>query len=88
MTYGKYTIEAKRDFGNQPHWIRGFPVSSGYVVVLDGCNPMPGAAWFQSVAEAILACEILDAVEDASEFWTRWDEIKKASLRIASRKKR
>lgn len=60
----KYRIVIKRDFGSGPgHWLPnagntgtgnyGF-VKSGFVVVKDGCNCIPGAMWFRTVGEAML----------------------------------
>jgi hypothetical protein len=70
--YGKYQIKTKNDFGNEPYWIDGFPVSSGYIVVLNDCNVMPGATWFQTVKDAKRACDILDSVKnDSTAFWSR-----------------
>ena len=82
IQYGKYLIEEKRDFGNQFHWIDGAPVEHGYVVVLDHCNAMPGATWFQTVAEAKLACDILDSA-GPDEFWTRWKLLRDTDRLVA-----
>jgi hypothetical protein len=42
--YG-FRIERKKDMAN-------WQAKPGYVVVEKGCNPMPGAAWFTTVAGA------------------------------------
>lgn len=60
---GKYQIKIKRDFGGgKGFWMKGAGdvgtgnygfVKSGFVVVKDGCNCIPGACWFRTVDEAM-----------------------------------
>lgn len=81
----RYRIKPKRDFGPGPgYWLPnagttgtgkyGF-VKSGFVVTYDegnfkGCNAMPAATWFLTVAEAIYAIGIFERVEgNAEKFW-------------------
>lgn len=49
----KFRIVPKRDFGSTGYLIKGKHVTRGFVVVLGGCNVMPGATWFQTVADAM-----------------------------------
>lgn len=59
----KYRIAIKRDFGNgKGYWLPNAGdvgtmkfgwVKSGFVVVKDGCNCIPGAMWFRTVDEAM-----------------------------------
>jgi len=44
---------------NEPFNIDGGWVHDGFIVVSKGCNPMPGAAWFQTVGEAKFAIRVL-----------------------------
>ena len=68
--YRGYSIKPKKDFGTQGFLIEGKWVKKGYVVVKDGCNAMPGATWFRTVAEAEEAIDVLIAVDgDAELFW-------------------
>lgn len=83
IQHGDYTIEPKKDFGNQPHWIDGFPVDSGYVVVKNHGNAMPGATWFQTVREAKMACDVLDRTGDTPEFWSEWKRIQETAQALA-----
>ena len=65
-----YTVEPKRDFGNQPHLIDGKWVSEGFVVTKGGVNVMPGATWFRTVEDAldgIAAYIVVDG--DGDKFW-------------------
>lgn len=83
LKYNAYIIEPKRDFGNMPYWIDGFPVTQGYVVVKDGCNVMPGATWFQTVRDAKRACDILDRVGDTPRFWDEWKKVDEGADALA-----
>jgi hypothetical protein len=58
-TYKEHVIVDKRDFGRHPHLVNGKYVKTGFVVTYKGANIMPGAVWFQSVAEAKTAIDIL-----------------------------
>lgn len=66
-----FRIEPKRDFGaGRGYLVNGQWIKKGYVVVKDACNVMPGAAWFQTVAEAKRAIDVLIAVGGESPlFW-------------------
>lgn len=68
----KYRIVPKRDFGPGPGFlIKGQFVKRGFVVTDGHCNVMPGATWFQSIAESFRAIAILDASGGDSEtFWS------------------
>ena len=63
----KYKIKIKRDFGSGPgHWLTdagtggtgkyGF-VKTGFVVVKDHCNCIPGACWFRTIEDAMLGIQ-------------------------------
>lgn len=74
--HGKYVIEPKRDFGNEPYLIDGRWVKAGWVVCFgptceySGCNAMPGATWFETLRDAKKACDILDNSKGHSgKFW-------------------
>lgn len=77
----RYRIVAKKDWptshGLQGFWRGGEWISTGYVVVdTSGCNAMPGATWFQTIAEAVDAARIWHAARPNSDlFWKlyrRW----------------
>lgn len=77
VTYREYEIKAKRDFVDHLAYHRGFYISEGYVVVKDGCNPMPGAIWFKTVESAEECIDILIAV-GPERFWEAHKAIKAA----------
>jgi hypothetical protein len=52
-------FEIKPTHFAQPSLIKGKSVSDGFVTVAKGCNPMPGATWFQTIKEAKLAIDVL-----------------------------
>lgn len=65
-----YRIVPKRDFGTGFFLINGRQVRQGFVVTDGFCNVMPGATWFQTVADAMRALRILIEVNgDARRFW-------------------
>lgn len=76
-SYRGYTIQAKRDYADVLSFDRGFYIRDGYVVVKDGCNAMPGAAWFQTVDSARKSIDILEAVGE-KRFWEAHKMIREA----------
>jgi len=78
VIYRDYLIREKQDFGEYGFLISGFRVKTGYVVIKDGCNVMPGACWFQTVEAAMRAIDDLIESEKGtivnsgreSPFWT------------------
>ena len=73
-----YRIVAKRDFGSGPgFWIKGRFVKRGFVVTDGFCNVMPGATWFQEIADAMDALEVWLTYGD-SGFWEKWRERREA----------
>lgn len=80
-----YRIVPKRDFGSGPgFWLPGAGdtgtkkygwVKHGFVVTNGFANIMPGACWFETVAEAMEALDDLVAVNfNAEAFWARQRE--------------
>lgn len=71
IRYRTLTIVPKRDFGGQPHLIKGRAVMAGFVVIDNlCCNIMPGATWFETIEEAKHAIDVLIAVRgDSDMFW-------------------
>jgi hypothetical protein len=70
VRYRTLFIVPKRDFGGQPHLIKGKMVMKGWVVTDGLCNVMPGATWFQTKQRARFAIDVLIAVRgDAEMFW-------------------
>ena len=67
----KYRITPKRDFGPKGFWINRQWVRQGFVVTRDGCNCMPGATWFQTVAEAMAGIRALEEAGGGDAFWRR-----------------
>lgn len=70
--YAGFYIKPKRDFGESgfydSHTRRN--VKEGWVVVKDGCNPMPGATWAHTQAEATQMIDVFMAVDqDGQKFW-------------------
>lgn len=73
-TARKYRIQPKRDFGSGNGFlINGQWVKAGFVVTDGFCNVMPGATWFQTIADAFRAIVIWEmAGKRADEFWRLW----------------
>lgn len=75
----KYKIVVKRDFGSgKGFWLPGAGshgtdnygwVKSGFVVTLGGCNIMPGATWFRTIADAMRAIAVYENTSTSDEFW-------------------
>lgn len=67
----KYRIVPKRDFGPGPgFFIEGRYVKTGFVVVRNGVNVMPGATWAQTIREALVMIRVLEHVRgNADRFW-------------------
>jgi hypothetical protein len=69
IEYRGFHIKAKRDFGSYPY-SNVNTYKKGYVVVKDGCNPMPGATWATSVIGArVMIDSYIEAEGDARLFW-------------------
>ncbi len=84
VEYRGYFITRKKDFGRSPHLIDGFFTDYGFTVG-DGplTNSMPGATWFQTVAEAKQGIDDLIAAEAAGvNFWF-YRKRRKAAEKIA-----
>lgn len=65
----KYRVELRHDPGPCGFWIDGSWVKTGYVVLKDGCNPMPSALWFSSIPDALRAIRIFEYTGDTEQFW-------------------
>jgi hypothetical protein len=63
LIYRGYGIDEKRDFG------RYSQDQTGYVIIKDGCNAAPGAAWFSSIPEAKKGIDALILAKDDSNLW-------------------
>jgi hypothetical protein len=57
--YRGYEIKPKLDHPNK----------EGFVIVKDGCNAAPGAAWFQTEAKAIEGIDRLIAANGHADLW-------------------
>ena len=69
LNYRDHYIMVKRDFGGGFHMIDGMPCAFGYVVTRGGCNVIPGAGWFQTVADAEIGIDcLIEAGDDAARF--------------------
>ena len=83
-----YKIQIKRDFGpGKGHWMKGAGsagtdnygfVKSGFVVVKGGCNCIPGAGWFRTVADAMIGIEALEMTGDNAGFHETYRALKNA----------
>lgn len=70
MEYRGYEIKPKQDFSPTGYFIKGEYVKSGFNVVKDGVNVMPGAIWFQTTIEAKEAIDALTLAQDNTDlFW-------------------
>lgn len=76
-SYRGYQIQAKRDYVDVLSYDRGFYLRDGFVVVKDGCNAMPGAAWFKEIDRATQAIDILEAVGE-KRFWAAYEHVRSA----------
>lgn len=85
-----FTIQPKQDFGPTGFFVDGKYTKIGYVVVKDGCNAMPGAAWFHTIEIAKEAIDILIDV-GGEDIWNRdvgvskqfWERIRAREERTA-----
>jgi hypothetical protein len=90
LEYHGHQIVPKKDFGDGPgHLINGRYVKSGWVVVKDGGNVMPGAAWFENVDDAQFAIDLLIISGSHTDlFWaamTRYCELDTAGRMESAR---
>lgn len=75
----KYQIKLKRDWGRFGFWNPATRRNEklGWVVVLGGCNCIPGAMWFRTIADAMLAVEVHMITGDTMAFHDKYREMKK-----------
>jgi hypothetical protein len=71
IDYRGFTIKPKRDFAPEGFHLDGRITKIGYVVVRNGANPMPGAAWFTTIEQAKLGIDALIDVGYSQVWWTR-----------------
>ncbi|MGE7828864.1 hypothetical protein [Paenibacillus sp. NPDC093718] len=77
LDYRGFVIRAKLDMGDTPWQVNGNCYRKGYVVVKDGCNPIPGSGWFHSIIEAKAGIDIfLEVNGDVDSFHRRWSELR------------
>lgn len=82
----RYRIVPKRDFGSGPgYWLPGAGsvgtekyghVKRGFVVTDGLCNIMPGATWFRTIPDAMLAINIHMQTGDTMAFWDAYRNAK------------
>ena len=75
LGYRGFTIEPKLDFGSYGYRDNdGTVIKTGWIVVEDGCNALPGAIWTKTIEQA---CECIDFLlesrESGENFWTLHD---------------
>ena len=76
----KYHIKIKRDWGQYGWYCSKTRTSNrrdGFVVTHDsahGCNCMPGAAWFETIEDAMIGIQAHMNVGDCAEWY---DEVKR-----------
>ena len=86
---GKYRIKIKRDFGSgKGFWMEGAGsvgrgnygfVKSGFVVVQNGVNCIPGAGWFRTIADAMIGIKAHSLTGDTSDFYEVYRKMKAAT---------
>lgn len=70
VTYRGFTIKPKLDFGSYPHRNHGNVISTGWVVIKDGCLALPGATWSESILSARASIDIwIEANFNAEKYW-------------------
>jgi len=70
VKYRGFEIKPKLDFGQYPYRSHGNVISTGWVVIKDGCLAMPGATWSESILSARAAIDIwIESGFDAKKFW-------------------
>jgi hypothetical protein len=68
--YRGFTIQPKLDMGKIPHLSNANSYRTGWVIVKDGCNAMPGASYATSPLEAKAMIDIWIEVDyDVDKFW-------------------
>jgi hypothetical protein len=88
--YAGFHIKPKRDFGESGFYDSKTRrnVKEGWVVVKDGCNPMPGATWAHTQAEATQMIDVFMAVDqDGQKFWHLLRAINAVAAEPAVKKK-
>ena len=85
-TYKGLHIVPKLDFGSKAFLIDGHFTKHGYIVTDGLCNVMPGAIWFQTVAEAKLGIDIyhLTITGKSVKFYEVWHKIEIAQKNAAA----
>jgi hypothetical protein len=87
-SYRGYVIGPKQDFGTHGYLSNGKIIKKGWVVcygpgarmdlrdapnmLVEGCNAMPGATWFQTIKEAKHGIDVLIKVggeQNSDKFW-------------------
>lgn len=74
-----YKIKIKRDFG-QYGWYDSETRTNkklGFVVVQGGCNCIPGAGWFKSIADAMIGIEAHMIAGDTMGFYEVYKALKR-----------
>jgi len=70
VSYRGFTIKPKLDFGQYPYRGHGNVISTGWVVIKDGCLALPGATWSSSILEARACIDIwIEAGFNAEKYW-------------------
>ena len=72
MEYRGYQIEVKKDFGSLGYFIGNFgeKISSGYVIVKNGANVLPGATWAKDIETSHVLIDIFETAKgDSARFW-------------------
>lgn len=68
--YRGFTIKPKLDMGSSPWLSHANSFRTGWVVVKDGCNALPGATWCHSPFDAKATIDLwIEAEFDAQQFW-------------------
>ena len=80
LEYRGFTIEPKRDFGRYGYRDDdGTIIKTGWIVVENYCNALPGAVWCKTIEQA---CECIDQLLESrmtgQDFWAIHDAAKKA----------
>ena len=76
INYKGYEIRPKLDMGRTPWLVNGRKVDSGFVVVRNLIQVMPGAIWFETVESAHKAIDALIAVNgNVDAFWKAYKRI-------------
>lgn len=74
----KYQIKIKRDWNQYGYWnnVTRKMEKTGFVVVQNGLNCIPGACWFKTIEDAMIGIQAHMITGDCSDFYDVYKKMK------------